>query len=62
MNAVIDSVRHFVRNEEGAELVEWIVFVSLLVIGIGAAVIAMRDTINAGYDNIRSCVANVASC
>lgn len=62
MNGVFDSVKNFIRDEEGAELVEWIVFVSLLVIGIAAAIIALRDAINTGYDAIKSCVATPASC
>lgn len=58
MKAAIILMRDFLRDEEGAELVEWIVFVALLVLGIGVAVVALRSAINTGYDGIKSCIAN----
>lgn len=38
MNYSLGFLKNFLRDEEGAELVEWIVFVALLVLGIAGAV------------------------
>lgn len=58
MKTIMNLIKSFLRDEEGAELVEWIVFVAILVIGISGAVIALRSAINAGYASIASCISN----
>lgn len=45
MSTFITSIKTFLREEDGAELVEWSVFVAVLVISIVAAIAAMRTDI-----------------
>lgn len=58
MKTMMNLIKRFLRDEEGAELVEWIVFVAILVIGISAAVISLRSAINEGYSDIAACISN----
>jgi Flp pilus assembly pilin Flp len=43
----------FLRDEEGAELVEWTVFVAVLVISVVAAIAALRIEIENTWEAIR---------
>ncbi|WP_221048143.1 Flp family type IVb pilin [Methylogaea oryzae] len=62
MHVATGLLKNFLRDEEGAELVEWIVFVALVVLGIAAAVAFLRDEINSGYARIGNCIKNASSC
>ncbi|WP_054772683.1 Flp family type IVb pilin [Methylogaea oryzae] len=62
MNYSLGFLKNFLRDEEGAELVEWIVFVALLVLGIAGAVAFLRSEIQSGYQRIGNCIKNTSSC
>ena len=53
MNALIAHTRTFLQEEDGAELVEWTVFVAVLVISIVGAIALLRTEIENTWTAIR---------
>lgn len=61
MKTFWEGIRAFWKNEKGAELVEWIVFVAVLVLGIVTAVVLLRNNINSGYAAIGTTISSAAA-
>lgn len=50
---IMESINRFAKDENGAELVEWTVFVAVLVISIVAAIALLRTEIENTWEAIR---------
>jgi Flp pilus assembly pilin Flp len=45
MRNLTAKVRNFLRDEEGAETVEWVFVVALLILGVAVTWIALKDEV-----------------
>ena len=57
----LQALKSFVQEEDGAELVEWTVFVAVLVISIVAAIALMRVEIENTWAAIRTVLVDAQS-
>jgi Flp pilus assembly pilin Flp len=61
MKRLIKFFVKFYKDEEGIELVEWVLMAVLLALAVTAGIIVLGGNLNTAFSNIAECVSATAS-
>ena len=61
MKKVRATLAAFLRDEDGATMIEYALLVALIAIVVAAALVSLGTTVSAKYNNVSSCVSTPSS-
>jgi len=64
MKKIQSTLAAFIRDEEGATMIEYALLVALIAVVVAVALVTLGTTIKTKYNNVSSCVATptAATC